>query len=156
MRRWRRGLGEGWNCLTAVLLLGACLYCSVIPCARAQETTSEYRLKATYLIRIPDFIQWPTTVGALESDSSDSIRLCVVGDYRIGPLLAHEAWRASGSGRRMEVYRISKDLEFKGCQIIFVSRSEEKKLRKNSQCRKGNKCADGRRNRWISRRRGDC
>ncbi len=125
------------NWLVAMTPLLVCLELTLIPLASAQVTTEEYRVKAVYLRKIPDFVQWPTMEGSKARAASTAMRLCVVGSYAFGALLAQEAGRATLSGKKMEVLWIHKELEFKGCQIIFVSRSEDKRYGKILETAKG-------------------
>ena len=101
------------NWIFAVLLLHDCLEWVFIPRADAQVITPEYQLKASYLGKIPNFVQWPETEGAKAKSVPEAIRLCVVGNHAFGALLAQEAGRATVAGRKMEVRWMHKELELK-------------------------------------------
>ena len=111
----------------AIAMLLGCSVCTLMPFAGAQENTTEYELKATYLRRVPSFVEWPISGNAQQVVTPGSIRLCVVGNYSFGPMLAQEAQRSAVGGKKMEVQWIRKGLELNGCQIIFVSGSERKR-----------------------------
>jgi len=97
----------------------------------------EYKLKAIYLRKIPNFVEWPELVGAKVMSTNDPIHLCVIGNYAFGSVLAQEAGRAGTNGKKMDVRWVQKETQFKGCQVIFVSRSEEKRYRKIVEISKG-------------------
>jgi len=79
---------------------------------RAAESTSvtEYTLKAGYLLKFPDFVKWPT--------SSGSITVGILGDDPFGAAL-------EGS---VKVKRSKRIDDLKGCQIVFISKSERGNL----------------------------
>jgi hypothetical protein len=139
MGAWQERAKRSWRCVVAVTALLVCPECKLVPSACGQETTEEYRVKAVYLRKISDFVQWPAAEGAKAKDASEVVRLCVVGSYAFGALLAQEAGRATLSGKKMEVLWTHKELDFKGCQIIFVSRSENKNYAKILEAAKGMK-----------------
>src|SRR5664279_3780583 len=64
MGRWRERARRGLNWLVAMTPLLICPELMLIPLASAQVTTEEYRGKAVYLRKIPDFVQWPAMEGS--------------------------------------------------------------------------------------------
>ncbi|MGH9743479.1 MAG: YfiR family protein [Candidatus Acidiferrum sp.] len=97
----------------------------VLPPSQSQDISStEYREKANFLAAFPNFIEWPT-------DSFNSLQapflLCVFGNFSFGTSLAQTTQGLSIHGRRIEVRWARKDSDLRACQILFVSRSEEKR-----------------------------
>lgn len=130
MAQWSEELrgksSKKWRCSMAILLLIVCAAGIWIPQARGQEGALEYRLKAIYLSRIPEFVQWPVSGGTNEPGVAGITHLCVVGSYNFGAALAQEAARASLSRKKMELNWIRKGLDLTSCEIVFVSVSGKK------------------------------
>ncbi len=94
---------------------------------QAQDSAAlEYRAKANYLAKFPSFVEWP--VSALPSVDSPFL-LCVYGEYPFGISLAEFTRGATIQKRRIETRWIHKEQELHVCQILFVSRSEQKRYR---------------------------
>ncbi len=94
---------------------------------QAQDSAAlEYRAKANYLAKFPSFVEWP--VSALPSVDSPFL-LCVYGEYPFGISLAEFTRGATIQKRRIETRWIHKEQELHACQVLFVSRSEQKRYR---------------------------
>lgn len=106
----------------AAMLLFAALLAA--PAARAQETASEYDVKAAFLYNFTKFVEWPSW--AFHDDRS-TVRLCVLGDDPFGGSLGEIA-EGEVAGRRVTVLRARSMGTPAGCQILFVSRSERGRL----------------------------
>lgn len=91
--------------------------------AAQQDIAQEYVWKANFLARSASFVEW-------QSDSplhmANSFRWCVFGNFSFGTALAEMTRDIVVDGKRAEVKWIHNETELAGCQIIFVSRSEEK------------------------------
>ena len=85
------------------------------------SVSGEYRSKATFLARVPNFVDWPD--GAFSSPHSPII-VCVLGDFRFGTTLAEVSRDSIPHGRRVSVRWIRNDQQLRGCHILFVSSSE--------------------------------
>lgn len=81
----------------------------------------EYRAKANFLAAFPKFVDWPDVVFA---SASAPIRICVFGDFSFGTSLASQTQATRIRGRSIEVRWARNEQELRGCQILFVSRSE--------------------------------
>ena len=85
---------------------------------------SEYRLKANFLAMSPNFVQWP-------AEATNSVTkpffLCVYGDFAFGTTLAEMTRTTSVHGSRVEVKWVRKEPDLRACDLVFVSRSEEKR-----------------------------
>lgn len=88
-----------------------------------QDTAQEYVWKANFLAKSASFVEW-------QSDSplqaASSFRWCVYGDFSFGTTLAEMTRDIVVNGKHSEVKWIHKEAELASCQIVFVSRSEEK------------------------------
>jgi len=98
--------------------------CSGVP---VQESVSaEYVWKANFLARSASFVDWP----ADSMQTVNAFRWCVFGTFSFGTTLAELTRDIVVNGKKSEVKWIHKEAELVGCQIIFVSRSEEKRYPK--------------------------
>ena len=105
----------------AVIRMVMCVLASLLS-ARAQETVSaEYQSKANFIAQFPNFIEWPETAFA---SPQAPFNVCVLGDYPFGTALAEATRRETFHNRKMGVRRARGIADVRGCQILFVSRSE--------------------------------
>ncbi len=106
-----------------VLLLLALLL-AVPGAARGERVAaSEYDVKAAFLLNFTKFVEWPPA--AFSSDTS--MLLCVLGDDPFGKSLELVSGEQI-AGRKVQLLRIREMPEPEGCQIVFVSRSERRRL----------------------------
>ena len=105
------------------------LLTQVLPyAARAQTTvTPEYRSAANTLAKLPSFVEWPAE--ALASPNPP-FRLCVYGNFSFGTTLSEMTRAQPTHGRQVEVRWARKESDLRGCQVVFVSRSERKNYAK--------------------------
>jgi YfiR/HmsC-like len=95
------------------------------PPLQAQNSLAlEYRTKANFLSKFPSFIGWPEN--ALPPGQAPFL-LCVFGDFSLGTSLAEITRGTAIHERCVEIRWVRKEQELKSCQILFVSRSEQKK-----------------------------
>jgi hypothetical protein len=110
--RWlRRGL------LAAGLLLG------VLP-ARA-ATPQEYQVKAVFLFNFAQFVEWPATAFA---GPNAPLVIGVLGEDPFGSALDDTVRGEIINQRPLVVRRFQRIEEVDHCHILFVSRSESKRL----------------------------
>jgi hypothetical protein len=107
----------------------------VSPPLPAQNSNElEYRAKAIYLANFPSFVEWP--LEALPSDKAPFL-ICVFGEFPFGTSLAKITRGTTVHDRRVEVRWIRKQEELASCQILFVSRSEQKKYSRSLDAVRG-------------------
>lgn len=109
-----------------MLNLGALLFLllSSLPLDAQDSSALEYRTKASFLSKFPSFIAWPED--ALPPGQAPFL-LCVFGDFSFGTSLAEITRGTTAHARRVEVRWVRKEQELASCQILFVSRSEQKR-----------------------------
>jgi hypothetical protein len=88
--------------------------------AAAPRSPSETDVKAAFLLNFTKFIDWPASEGA---SSSTPFTICILGDDPFGPILDQMMQGESVNGRPLTVQRLGHTMA-KGCQILYVSRSE--------------------------------
>ena len=52
-------LTKGWSGLLMVVIIHGCMGATLLPRAFAQRVSMEYQLKAAYLTKLSNFVQWP-------------------------------------------------------------------------------------------------
>ena len=91
----------------------------------APEVPREYQLKAVFLCRFAQFVQWPpdafaspdspVVIGVLGSDPFGSYLQKVVSDERVG-------------NRRLAIQRFRGAPQARNCQLLFISNSQAEDL----------------------------
>jgi hypothetical protein len=92
---------------------------------KAQTSSSpEYHAKAHFLSKFPIFIEWPKN--ALPTGNAPFL-ICIFGDFPFGTSLAEKTRGIAIHEKPIEIRWIHRQPELKSCQILFVSRSEQKR-----------------------------
>ncbi len=120
----------------ALLAIGACVIvlsqgmpdaqaASESPSPTAAPASREYLLKAVFLYNFAKFTTWPA-----ESfrDPQAPLRVCIIGDDPFGAAMESIEGK-SIKKRRLAVIRIAQISDAERCHILFISTSEEERLR---------------------------
>jgi hypothetical protein len=111
-----------WKRLIRALLLVVVLVGARPHAIRAQPAGStEYQVKAAFLLNFLQFIQWPASAFA---DASTSISVGILGDDPFGQDLEKTFDGESIQNRRIVVKRSRRIEDLNACHLIFVSKSE--------------------------------
>jgi hypothetical protein len=94
-------------------------------CLRAQAL-NEYEVKAAFLFNFAKFVEWP---GQTFRSDKDPLRICVLGEDPFGSSLRDTVNGKSLAGRSFSVADIADPAEAPGCQILFISSSEHRRLK---------------------------
>jgi hypothetical protein len=86
---------------------------------------TEYQVKAAYLYNFGKFVNWPK---AANGDPGNFV-ICVFGQDPFGSLLDSTVAGESVSGKPVDVERIAKRQDADRCRIIFISASEQARVR---------------------------
>lgn len=86
----------------------------------------EYQVKAEFLERFTRFIEWPAD--SQLSDPKSDFRLCVIGKNPFGSYLQDMAEEVRIKGKPVKILEISQPSQSEGCDLLFVSRSEEENI----------------------------
>jgi hypothetical protein len=112
-------------------LAGICIAAALLAFPRASlpqaTVNAEYRSEANALSNFPNFVEWPAE--AFASPQAPFL-VCVYGNFPFGTVLSELTRTETVGGRRVEVRWIRKDNGLRNCQILFVSRSEQKRYAK--------------------------
>lgn len=85
---------------------------------------SEFEIKAAYLYNFGRFVEWPPE--SLENEKS--FQVCVLGRDPFGSALDKILANEKIQGKPAIARRISEASAVKGCQVLFISSSEEARL----------------------------
>ena len=95
------------------------------PALAQARVSKEYKLKATFLLNFARFVEWPPDTWA---SAEAPLTIGVLGDDDFGPFL-DQIVHGEKIGNRPLIVRRSRTVEgLKGCNILFVSKSEEARL----------------------------
>ena len=87
----------------------------------------EYQIKAVFLFNFTQFVNWPPT--AFPEDTT-SLVIGVLGDDPFGSYLDDIVRGEQVNSRRLTVKRYRRPEDARACQVLFISRSENKNLDK--------------------------
>jgi hypothetical protein len=119
--------GVGSRSLVAgllLVLLALLLYFAAVPLS-AQQHPTESQVKAAYLYNFGKFVTWP----ADQTRGAAALEMCVLGRDPFGQVLDSTVEGESIDGRKISVKRIVRIQDAVQCRILFVSTSEEGRLR---------------------------
>lgn len=121
-RTWSKGASRRFACLAALLIWGGAL---PIHSIRAQESPTEYQVKAAYLFNFLKFVEWP---GDPLASTHGHWVIGIVGENPFGDVLSQIIIGKSVQGHELEVrqFRLGEDLH--GCHVLFIGASEKKRL----------------------------
>ncbi|MGH9554016.1 MAG: YfiR family protein, partial [Terriglobales bacterium] len=105
--------------LVWTLVVASCLW------AQGLKPT-DYDVKAVYLYNFGRFVEWPASA----TMSGDSFNVCVLGQDPFGHALDDTLTGENIDGRSVTGKRISTPQEAVGCQILFISDTEDSRLPK--------------------------
>jgi hypothetical protein len=99
-----------------VLLLVALL---AVP-ARASAAANEYEIKATFLLRFAQFVEWPADAAR---SAEPSFTLCVLGEDPFGKTLEAAVAGEVVDRLPIRVQRLASAAHLERCRVVFFSRS---------------------------------
>jgi hypothetical protein len=105
---------------TCAIVLGILLSAG----ANAQEA-NEYQVKAAFLYNFAKFVEWPPQAF---KGPADPIVIGVLGKNPFGDSLAGAVAGKTWGARGFQVREIATAQQAAGCQIVFISSSERKRL----------------------------
>jgi uncharacterized protein DUF4154 len=110
--------------MTARISFGIALGALFIAGARAQ-VADEYQVKAAFMYNFAKFVEWPPQAF---KTSTDPIAICIVGQSPFGSALDAAVSGKTVEGRTFLVRHLSDEQPSTGCQILFVSTSEHRRV----------------------------
>jgi hypothetical protein len=116
-----------WNARAPVLVLGLLAVFGMSAAAQASAPSREYQVKAVFLFNFAQFVDWPP---AAFTEESTPLAICVLGSDPFGSYLDDIVRGEQVKSRRLTVQRFRSPEDIRGCQVLFVSRSEGRNLAK--------------------------
>ncbi len=111
--------------LAALTLIGSLLL-APIQKSEPQPKPNEYQVKAAFLYNFGRFVDWPSDSVAGEDHSFD---ICVIGRDPFGRAIDDAIAGGSIDGKPVAAKRILKPQDALNCRILFISSSEESRLK---------------------------
>ncbi|WP_207455233.1 YfiR family protein [Azospirillum sp. SYSU D00513] len=90
---------------------------SAPPAGAAQDTALEDAVKATYLYKLPPFIEWPPSAHA---GPSSPFNLCILGNDPFGGALDRAVAGQSVGGHGIAVLRLRGADAGRGCHVLYL------------------------------------
>lgn len=106
------------------MFLLAVISCPGKACCGENPKPTEYEVKAAYIYNFAKYVEWPS--GTLQ-DRSKTIHVCVIGDDPFGPSLTALNGKRVGE-KSVRIRRNTSLHDLQGCEILFISDSEEERL----------------------------
>lgn len=107
-----------------VFTLVVCSSVHPLDCIAQQTHPTESQVKAAYLYNFGKFVRWQVIV-----PGDDSFNICVLGKSPFGSALATTVAGEKIDGRQIAVKNLANPSEAGHCRILFVSASEESRLK---------------------------
>ena len=115
--------GRRVACLAALLLV---VYFPLANRAvHADQSPTEYQVKAAYLFNFLKFVEWPDDPGG---DPHAKWVIGFIGDTPIGEELTRLADGKNVLGRELQIKRFRAPENLRACNVLFISESEKKRL----------------------------
>jgi hypothetical protein len=89
-----------------------------------QARPSDYQVKAAYLFNFGKFVSWPSA-----ASGGESFPICLIGRDPFGNVLDTTLSGETIGGKSVVVRRLSKLPDATACRVLFISSSEEGRLR---------------------------
>ena len=102
-----------------------CVFSSVT-ISQAQQSPTEYQVKAAYLYNFGKFDDSSETRAAAKRDGFE---ICVLGQDPFGAALDGALARQSIDGKSVMARRLTKPQDALGCRVLFISSSEDRQLK---------------------------
>ena len=94
----------------------------------------EYRVKAAFIFNFAKFVEWPA---AAYAGNRGELTIGILGDDPFGRILDLTVEGKTVGGRRVRIRRCDSVDDVKGCQILFISLSEDEHLPQITEKLKG-------------------
>jgi hypothetical protein len=107
------------------LSLLACSHLGTASKGYAQDSPSEYQVKAAYLFNFVKFVEWPEEAF---TDPLAPIVIGIVGDDPFGDALPQVVSGKTVQGRDLVIRKYHAGEDLRGSHILFISGSEKKRL----------------------------
>ena len=107
------------------LVVPALLFSGAFELPAQTEVSKEYQVKAVFLFNFAQFVTWPTNAF---SEEQTPLTIGVLGDDPFDAFLDETVRNEKVNGHPLVIQRYRSAKDIKDCQILFVSRSESKRM----------------------------
>lgn len=107
-----------------IRILALTLAATVSPVWAQMDAATEDRLKAAFVYRFPQFVEWPATA----LDGRETVDICVVEPNPFGTALEALVAGESLNGRRLAVRHVSSTANMNGCQVLYIPGTDARAL----------------------------
>ncbi|HXW03777.1 MAG TPA: YfiR family protein [Vicinamibacterales bacterium] len=90
---------------------------AAVPTPAAQHIADEYRVKAAFVFRFPQFVEWPPASLA----GRKSLDLCVLGPNPFGKVLDELVQGETLDGRTLLVRHLTAGAAATGCHVLYLA-----------------------------------
>ena len=101
------------------------LLIAVPACLQAQAKTEEYHVKAGFIFHFAQLVDWPASAAG-----GPDFVLCTLGDDPFQGQLETTLDGKSIGTRPIHILHVKQPQEARGCQVLFISNSEDQRLAK--------------------------
>jgi YfiR/HmsC-like len=122
-RRWRERTRRGCSVLAANAVLLTATVCGPLPAASANAAL-EYEVKAAFLFRFAQFVEWPTDTF---KSASEPFTYCTIGDDPFRGALERTLNGKTIGQRPLRVQHLNGAGKIGECQVLFVGGPGESK-----------------------------
>jgi hypothetical protein len=112
-----------WLVACPLVLFSMVVPGSGLPIASAQSMADEYHVKAAFLFHFAQLVEWPDA-----PDENPSLLLCILGDDPFHGELESTVEGKQIGARVLRIRHLSKTEVARGCNMVFISRSENRHL----------------------------
>jgi len=112
---------RGWRIPVGLLAAGFLLLWGAA--GLRAETGNEYELKAAFLYKFANYIEWPALA------AGEPIAICTVGQHPFGDMVEQAVRGQLVNGHAFVVKHFKTGQEAKDCQIAFIGEAGKEKLR---------------------------
>ena len=112
----------------------ALLLCLAAGHAFAQSDAPEYAVKAAYLYKLGDYIEWPD---AVFPSSASPLVICVSGDDPFGQALDNSVAGQKIAGRAIQLRRLPVAERDAGCHVLYVAGSDRQPVAQSLEAVRG-------------------
>jgi YfiR/HmsC-like len=116
---------RGWRLLSIAALLLAASGPLSNRATYADQSPTEYQVKAAYLFNFLKFVEWPDDASA---EARGKWTIGIVGDSPVGDELIRLVEGKTVLGRELQVKKFQAADDLRHCNILFISPSEKRRL----------------------------
>jgi hypothetical protein len=113
-----RNAAEACRVLCRVFVILPCLHGAPLSAQTPAPVSSEYSVKAAFLLNFARFVEWPS---AAFSDPQDPMTICVLGDDPFGTVLDQTVAGEQVRNRPVATRRISSVARSRDCHVLFIN-----------------------------------